>query len=93
MITVLTPTYEAPSILTRALPARPRDLRGATVGLLSNGKVGTRTFFDHLERLARERWDVAEVVRRAKGNYSAPAEPGLIEEAAGWQVMFAGVGD
>ena len=36
---------------------------------------------------------MAEVVRRTKANYSAPAEPDLIDEAAEWEVMFAGVGD
>jgi hypothetical protein len=43
--------------------------------------------------MLREQWGVAEVVRRTKTNYSAPAEAALIEEAAGWAVMFAGVGD
>jgi hypothetical protein len=92
MITVLDPTFdEAPSSF--ALPARPATLAGATVGIISNGKVNTRPFFDHLERMLREQWGVAEVIRRTKTNYSAPAEAGLIEEAAGWAVMFAGVGD
>ena len=36
---------------------------------------------------------MADVVRRTKANYSAPAEGDLIAETAGWAVMFAGVGD
>lgn len=92
MITVLDPSFdESPSSFT--LPARPVTLTGATVGIISNGKVNTRPFFDHLERMLREQWGVAEVIRRTKSNYSAPAEAELIEEAAGWAVMFAGVGD
>jgi hypothetical protein len=92
MITVLDPTFDqAPQPFLRA--ARPATMVGATVGLLSNGKIGTRAFFDHLERMLREEWNVAEVVRRTKSNYSAPAEAELIAEAAGWAVMFAGVGD
>jgi hypothetical protein len=92
MITVLDPTFdEEPS--TFRLPARPTSLVGATVGIISNGKQGTRPFFDHLERLIRDEWGVAEVVRRTKSNYSAPAETELINEAAGWAVMFAGLGD
>jgi hypothetical protein len=92
MISVLDPSFEeAPSSFE--LPARPATLVGATVGIISNGKVGTRPFFDHLERLLREEWRVGDVVRRAKRNYSAPAEAELIAEAAGWAVMFAGVGD
>jgi hypothetical protein len=92
MITVLNPTYQ-PVTVTSTRPPRPPTLRGATVGILSNGKVGTRTYFDHLERLIREQWDVGRVIRRTKSNYSAPAETALIEEAAEWEVMFAGVGD
>jgi hypothetical protein len=92
MITLLDPTFEeAPAVFVRA--ARPATLGGSTVGFISNGKAGTRAFFDHLERMLREEWGVAEVVRRTKRNYSAPAEAELIAEAAGWAVMFAGVGD
>ena len=92
MITVLDPSFdELPQSFQRA--ARPETLAGATVGIISNGKANTRPFFDHLERMLRDQWGVAEVVRRAKRNYSAPAEAELIEEAAGWAVAFAGVGD
>ncbi len=93
MITVLNPSYDQRATTKVALPARPPVLQGARVGMLSNGKVGTRTYFDHLERLVREQWDVADVVRRTKSNYSAPAEAALIQEALEWEVMFAGVGD
>ncbi|MPY95942.1 MAG: hypothetical protein GEV08_23660 [Acidimicrobiia bacterium] len=89
---VLDPSFEEePAAAT--LPTRPSSLVGATVGIISNGKANTRPFFDHLEQLLRDEWGVAEVVRRVKSNYSAPAERSLIDEAAGWAVMFAGVGD
>lgn len=90
--TVLDPTYEEHAAAS-VLPARPVSLAGATVGIISNGKANTRPFFDHLEALLRERWGVAEVVRRTKRNYSAPAENEIIAEAAGWAAMFAGIGD
>ncbi len=88
----LDPSYEE---LPRAtvLPARAVSLRGGTVGVISNGKAGTRVFFDHLERMLRDEWGVADVVRLTKSNYSAPAERELIDVAAGWAAMFAGVGD
>jgi hypothetical protein len=91
-IEVLDPTIEeAPQPVT--LAARLTTLEGATVGLLSNGKAGTAGLFDHMERLLRERYGVASVVRRTKGNYSAPAEVELMDEAASWSAMFAGTGD
>lgn len=89
---VLDPSFEEEPAAAE-LPPRPATLRGATVGIISNGKSQTRPFFDHLEALLRDEWGVAEVVRRVKSNYSAPAERALIDEAAGWAVMFAGVGD
>lgn len=91
-VTVLDPTYEeAPR--ASALAPRIYSPAGATIGIISNGKAGTVRFFDHLERLLREQWKVADVIRRTKGNYSAPADRPLIDEAATWQVMFAGIGD
>jgi hypothetical protein len=90
--TVLDPTFGEP-VASVDRPARPASLAGATVGFISNGKAGTRPYFDHLERLLRQEWGVAEVVRRTKVNFSAPAEGELIDEAAGWAAMFAGVGD
>ena len=89
---ILDPTYEEQPEDAATAP-RPSSLRGATVGFISNGKAATRPFFDHLERLLREEWGVAEVVRRTKANYSAPAEDELMDEAAEWAAMFAGVGD
>jgi hypothetical protein len=91
-IEVLDPTNEeAPEAVE--LAARLATLEGATVGLLSNGKAGTARLFDHIEALLRDRYGVAEVVRRTKGNYSAPAEVELMDEAATWAAMFAGTGD
>jgi len=92
MVTVLDPSFDEEAA-PFALPARPATLEGATVGIISNGKANTSPFFDHLARLLRTEWGVAEVVLRTKSNYSAPAEPALIDEAAEWEVLFAGVGD
>ena len=92
MITVLDPSFEEDA-QPFALPERPGSLAGKTVGIISNGKANTRPFFDHVARLLRDEWRVAEVVMRTKANYSAPAERDLIDEAAQWAVLFAGVGD
>ncbi|MPY95006.1 MAG: hypothetical protein GEV08_18695 [Acidimicrobiia bacterium] len=78
---------------TVALAPRLVTLAGTTVGLLSNGKAGTARLFDHMEDVLRQRYSVAEVVRRTKGNYSAPAEVELMNEAATWSAMFAATGD
>ena len=88
----LDPTHESDA-RAFAPAGRLATLAGATVAVVSNGKKGTQPFFDALERELRERHGVARIVRLTKANYSAPAEPGLLDEAARWQALVAGVGD
>jgi hypothetical protein len=91
-IEILDPTHESDA---RAFaPAkRLESLAGATVGIVSNGKKGSKPFFDAVERELVERHGVARVVRLTKANYSAPAEPEILNQAARWQALIAGVGD
>jgi hypothetical protein len=91
-IEILDPTWSEDTRPATLAP-RPATLRGGVVALLSNGKAGVDPFFDHVERIIRERWQVAEVVRRSKPNYSAPAPAELITELVGWDAVLTGVGD
>jgi hypothetical protein len=72
---------------------RLASLRGTTVGLLSNGKEGTRGFFDALEQTLLDEHGVGEVIRVTKGNYSAPAEAEIMQQARSWDALIAGIGD
>ena len=92
-IHVLDPTHESDA--ARFSPAnRLSTLAGTTVGIISNGKEGTKGFFDAFERELRERHAVANVIRVTKGNYSAPAEAEIFEQAATkWDALVAGIGD
>ena len=91
-IEFLDPSHESDALAF--VPAkRLESLKGATIGIVSNGKKGTQPFFDALEKEFAERHGVAKVVRLTKANYSAPAEQGLLDEAASWQALVAGVGD
>ena len=78
---VLDPTFEETAV-GFAQPPRLEDLRGTTIGIISNGKEGTAHLFAHLERVLRGRFGVATVVQRVKGNLSAPAEREIMDEAA-----------
>ena len=89
---VLDPTNEAVPPLGQPAP-RPVSLAGVTVGFISNGKEGTRGFFDHLDRMLRTEFGVADVIRRVKSNYSAPADPDIVDEIRRWQAVVTGVGD
>ena len=88
----LDPTHESGA--SGFVPAQKlQTLQGTTIGLVSNGKKGTKPFFDALEKELTGRYGVAQVVRLTKSNYSAPAEPGLLADASRWQALIAGIGD
>lgn len=91
-IRVLNPTSEAVAETMKSAP-RLKSLKGRTVGLISNGKEGTAGFFAHVDRLLRERYQVAQVILRTKSNYSAPAEDEIIDEARNWDLAITGLGD
>jgi len=91
-IDILDPTHEWQVAEFTPAP-RLATLEGATVGFISNGKQGTRPFFDAFERVLTEEHGVANVVRLTKANYSARAEPEIFEQAARWDALVSGVGD
>ena len=91
-IRVLNPTSESMVVAVKPAP-RLQSLEGKTVGLISNGKEGTAGFFAHVDRLLRERYQVAEVILRTKSNYSAPAEDEIIDDAKSWDLAITGLGD
>ena len=75
------------------LAPRLATLEGKTVGFISNGKVGTKGFFAHLDRILREEHGVAKVVSRTKSNYSAPADKHIADEITQWDAVISGIGD
>jgi len=89
---VFDPTNEMKSAGTR--PAeRPISLEGKTVGFISNGKEGTKGYFTRLDAMLRADLGVAEVVWRTKSNFSAPADPHIVDEIRRWHAVVTGVGD
>jgi hypothetical protein len=92
VLQVLDPTNEMAPPVGRLAPRRA-SLAGKTVGFISNGKEGTTGFFAHLDRMLREQLGVAEVIRRVKSNYSAPADPDIVDELRRWQAVVTGIGD
>ena len=70
---ILDPTLsDAPGPAPSPRAARPAALRGATLGLLANGKSNGMALLDAIARHLVERHGVREVVRVAKLNASAP---------------------
>lgn len=89
---VLDPTNETAPPLGKPAP-RLTSLVGKTIGIISNGKDGTKGFFAHLDRMLREQFGVAEVVLRVKSNFSAPADAHFVDEIARWHAVVTGIGD
>ena len=89
---VLDPTA-GEAVATGQRAPRLDTLKGKTVGFISNGKVGTKGFFAHLEQMLREEYGVANVVWRTKSNYSAPADTHIADEIRNWHAVVTGVGD
>jgi hypothetical protein len=92
-IEVLDPTHGDGADPFEPAP-RLDSLAGATIGIISNGKQGTRRFFDALAAELIDTYGAADVVRVTKSNYSAPAEAEIVDRAKEeWNALVAGVGD
>ena len=91
-IRVLDPTNESGPGKGEPAP-RLDTLEGKTVGFISNGKEGTTRYFHHLGEVLKARYGVAKVVLETKSNYSAPADPHIVNGLSEWDAMMSGVGD
>ena len=91
-IHVLNPTYDEAAGDFAAAP-RLEPGHEITVGIISNGKHGTRPFFDALADELQQAHGVTAVVRTVKPNYSAPAGDDILDEARRWNALVAGIGD
>lgn len=61
-------------------PARLRDLKGKTIGLMDISKPGGSFFLDRLEHLLRAQFQVENVVRVSKPTFAKPAPQDLIQK-------------
>ena len=64
------PRHAAPKLAT---------LSGKTIGLLDISKPGGNYFLDHVERLLKDKFGVANVVRVMKPTFTKPAPATVIE--------------
>ena len=93
-IKVLNPSSEVDvDVETVSLAQRLDTLSETTVGIISNGKEGTKGYFDHLTRMLYQELGVSDVVLMVKANYSAPAEQSIIAQASTWDFAITGIGD
>ena len=91
-IRVLDPTNERVAAIGQRAP-RLASLRGKTVGIISNGKEGTKGYFAHVAQMLRDEHGAADIVVRIKSNYSAPADSHIADEIRNWHAVITGIGD
>ena len=91
-ITILDPTHEEDSKVFQ-MASGLKILKGARIGFISNGKKGTYPFFNDKESLLKNEYEVGEVVRVVKKNYSAPATTEIMNQVTKWDAVVIGVGD
>jgi hypothetical protein len=78
-ITLVNPLDETPRVVSKPAP-RLTSLTGKTIGLLDISKPGGGVFLDHLERLLKQRYGVAEIVRAMKPTFTKPAPDAVIKK-------------
>jgi hypothetical protein len=78
-VTLVNPMNET---MVKAAPAPPRleSLAGKRIGLLDISKFGGSFFLDRLERILRERYQVADVLRARKPTFAKNAPDPIIEQ-------------
>jgi hypothetical protein len=72
MTRILDPTLRTASPSLASLAPRAPHLKGATIGLLANGKSNGMAILDRLAERLLERYGIRDVVRVAKTNASVP---------------------
>ena len=76
-----------------APPARLASLAGKKIGLLDISKPGGSFFLDRLEKIFRERYQAAEIVRARKPTFSKNAPDAVIEELRKTDAVVEGLAD
>ena len=90
---VLDPTA-APRDMEQAMAPVLDGLGGQSVGFLWNSKPNGDLLFERLEKLLREKYEIADVVHRRKPTASLPAADSVIDELAeSVQAVIIGLAD
>lgn len=82
-------------VAPQAAPAAARlaRLEGATIALLDISKPGGSMFLDRIERLLKDRYRVANVIRETKPTFAKPAPSGVIEKVRAADAVIEGLAD
>jgi hypothetical protein len=91
---LLDPTGDAGADPDTTLSPRPATLRGATLGLLDNGKPNGAVLLGEVGRQLSERFDLREVRTYTKGYFGTPVEQTQTQRIRDeCDAVVAGIGD
>jgi hypothetical protein len=93
MPTVLVNPFDETERAQAKVAPRLESLAGKTIGLLDISKPGGSFFLDHLECLLKERFNVAQVVRKMKPTFTKPAPETVIEELGNCDAVIEALAD
>ena len=92
-LVVLNPTA-APREMVQTMALVLDGLGGQSVGFLWNSKPNGDLLFERLEKLLREKYEIANVVYKRKPTASLPAKEEVIDELVGSvQAAIVGLAD
>ena len=91
-VTLINPLNET-LVKAAAPPARLNSLAGKKIGLLDISKPGGAIFHDRLEKILRERYQVAAVTRTKKPTYTKNAPDQVIEELRSMDAVIEALAD
>ena len=92
-LVVLDPTV-APREMIQAMAPALEGLGGQSVGFLWNSKPNGDLLFERLEKLLREKYEIANVVYKRKPTASLPAKDEVIDEfVESVQAVIVGLAD
>jgi len=91
-LTLVNPLNES-VVKAASPPSRLQSLAGKKIGLLDISKPGGSFFLDRLEKILREQYGAAEIVRAKKPTFSRNAPDGVIEELRGTDAVVEGLAD
>jgi hypothetical protein len=91
-IALVNPMNETAPESATAEPRR-NALQGRKIALLDISKPGGNIFLDHLERLLRDRYGVASVIRQMKPTFAKPALPDVLEKVGHADAVIEALAD
>ncbi len=90
-VTLIHPGNENIPRATEAM--RLPSLNGRKVGLLDISKPGGSVFLDRLEKILRERYGVADVVRARKPTFAKKAPAPIVDQLRGMDAVVEALAD